>query len=180
MYDYFISISTFYDHELNVNMSASIVSVLMQLLTDFSNASSLSCYSFPLCHWQRRYIGLHPKPLLTQNQLILLFTQIYLKMNNSVSLSLLIIERTVGTSHNHTDKHTPWPTDTAWSEAGSYIHCSSPLGAWTSTQTLANQRPQLQLRLQLARAQPTRNGINTDLQQHSWKSMYEAGGPHNT
>jgi hypothetical protein len=33
------------------------------------------------------------------------------------------------------------------------------LVAWTSTQALANQRPQLQLRLQLARTQPSGNGI---------------------
>jgi hypothetical protein len=37
--------------------------------------------------------------------------------------------------------------------------------AWTSTQALANQRPQLQLRPQLARTQPSGNGIKYGPQQ---------------
>jgi hypothetical protein len=30
----------------------------------------------------------------------------------------------VGTFHNHTDKHTPWSTDTAWRAQAQIIHCS--------------------------------------------------------
>jgi len=39
------------------------------------------------------FIGLHPKPLLIQNQLIVLFTQIYLQMDQTVKIKFIIIKR---------------------------------------------------------------------------------------
>jgi hypothetical protein len=89
----------------------------------------------------------------------------------------------VGTSHSQTDNQTPCfdlgPTDgqtpslaQSYRQANSLVDqtpCSKrrqylyttvrDLTACTATQTLANQCPQLQLRLQLARTQPSGNGI---------------------
>jgi hypothetical protein len=66
----------------------------------------------------------------------------------------------VGTSHSQTDKQTPSVEQTPRSERRQYLYTAvRDLVACTPTQALANQRPQLQLRLQLARTQPSCNGI---------------------
>jgi hypothetical protein len=86
------------------------------------------------------------------------------------------IKRVVGTSHNHTDGETPSITvertsillgqQTPRSERRQFLYTAVRHSvAWTSTQALANQRPQLQLRLQLARTQPSGNGIKYGPQQ---------------
>jgi len=42
------------------------------------------------------FIGLHPKPLFIQNQLIVLFAQIYLQMNQTDKINFIIIKRIGG------------------------------------------------------------------------------------
>jgi hypothetical protein len=39
------------------------------------------------------FIGLHPNPLLIQNQLIVLFVQIYLQMDQTVKINFIITKR---------------------------------------------------------------------------------------
>jgi hypothetical protein len=39
------------------------------------------------------FIGLNPKPLFIQNQLIVLFAQIYLQMDQTVEFNFIIIKR---------------------------------------------------------------------------------------
>jgi hypothetical protein len=63
-------------------------------------------------------------------------------------------------SHSHTDKQTPSVKQTTCSKRRQYLYTAAcSLAACTPTQALANQRPQLQLRLQLAGTQPSGNGI---------------------
>jgi hypothetical protein len=71
--------------------------------------------------------------------------------------------------HSHTDGQTPSATvreanssveQAPRSERRQHLYTAvCDLDSCTSTQALANQRPQLQLRLQLARTQPSSNGI---------------------
>jgi len=42
------------------------------------------------------FIGLHPNPSLIQNQLIALFAQIYLQMDQTVKINFIIIKKSVG------------------------------------------------------------------------------------
>jgi hypothetical protein len=80
------------------------------------------------------------------------------------------MEAGVGTSHNHTDGKTPSITvertdillgqQTRRSERKQFLYTAVRHSvAWTPTQALANQRTQLQLRLQLAHTHPSANRI---------------------
>jgi hypothetical protein len=57
------------------------------------------------------------------------------------------------------DERSVLSLDTTLRAQAVFIHCSSRPAVCTPTQVLANQRPQLQLRLQLARTQPSGNWI---------------------
>jgi hypothetical protein len=62
--------------------------------------------------------------------------------------------------HSHTDSQTPSVKQTLCNKRRQYLYTAAfGLIVHTPTQALANQRPQLQLCLQLARIQPSGNGI---------------------
>jgi hypothetical protein len=62
--------------------------------------------------------------------------------------------------HSQADSQTPSVEQTTCSKHRQYLYTAAcGLAARTPTQALANQHPQLQLRLQLARTQPSGNGI---------------------
>jgi hypothetical protein len=62
--------------------------------------------------------------------------------------------------HSQADKQTSSVEQTTCSKRRQYLYTAAcGLAVRTPTQALANQRPQLQLRLQLARTQPSSNGI---------------------
>jgi hypothetical protein len=66
-------------------------------------------------------------------------------------------------SHSQTDKQSPWSNRHRVANAGSIY--TLQLAAWlpVQPQALANQHPQLQLHLQLARTEPSGNGIKGGL-----------------
>jgi hypothetical protein len=68
-------------------------------------------------------------------------------------------------THSRTDKHTPWSTDTAWRAQAVFIHCSSPLGCLNFNTGASQPASATSAPPQLARTQPSGNGIKYGPQQ---------------
>jgi hypothetical protein len=61
-------------------------------------------------------------------RLFINFTGVHILLQLQLSylacINILVSYGIVGTSHNHTDKHTPWSTDNAWRAQAQFIHCN--------------------------------------------------------